>query len=62
MDHVKKWIKQLLCDHKVVLFVRNVYGDDVGLEGGKRSVWVCCKCDKTIRKNDLYRVLEDLHR
>lgn len=37
------WIKQLFCRHNYV-FLRNVYGDEINLLGGKRSIWICTKC------------------
>lgn len=42
-----KFIKRLLCDHgDGVSFVRNIYGDEINAFNGKRSIWVCNKCEK----------------
>ena len=40
-----KIIRRLFCRHEYK-FVRNIYGDEINLWGGKRSVWRCHKCGK----------------
>ena len=38
-------IRRILCKHDYV-FVRNIYGDEINIAGGKRSWWRCRKCGK----------------
>lgn len=36
---------RLFCRHDYV-FVRNLYGDQINVFGGARSIWQCSKCNK----------------
>ena len=38
------WIKSLFCSHDLV-FIRNIYGDEINMRDGARSVWQCKKCN-----------------
>lgn len=49
-----KLIKRMLCKHKNLKFIRNIYGDEINLTGG-RSWWVCTSCDRCKVKDSLYR-------
>jgi hypothetical protein len=40
-----KWLKSLACPH-VFTFYRNVYGDEINLLGGSRSIWRCIHCGR----------------
>lgn len=40
-----KFIKRLFCKHEYE-FVRNIYGDEINMVGGRRSWWRCKKCGK----------------
>jgi hypothetical protein len=46
------FLKQLFCTHHFV-FLRNVYGDERLLNGGKCSDWKCTKCGKLTYQEDL---------
>ena len=35
------WIKRLFCAHRYE-WVRNIYGDEINLSGGKRSLSTMC--------------------
>jgi hypothetical protein len=45
------WLKRIFCAHSYT-FVRNVYGDEINLLGGKRSVWRCTKCSNVQDRDD----------
>ena len=38
-------IRRILCKHEYA-FIRNIYGDEINMAGGKRSWWRCRKCGK----------------
>ena len=40
-----KWVKRLFCEHEYE-FVRNIYGDEINVCEGYRSIWKCKKCGK----------------
>lgn len=46
-------IKRLACKHEWE-FVRNIYGDEINLYGGRRSVWRCGRCGKAKLSKSLY--------
>jgi len=50
---LKNWVKSLFCAHRYA-FVRNVYGDEINMLGGKRSVWRCSKCRKIQDRDQLH--------
>lgn len=39
------WIKRLFCAHRYE-WLRNIYGDEINLSGGARSLWRCAECGK----------------
>lgn len=45
-----EWWGRLRCQHDLV-FVRNLYGDQIIEWGYKRSVWRCSKCSKVIAQD-----------
>lgn len=50
-------LRKILCKHKDIEFIRNVYGDEINQLSGKnivRSIWKCKNCGKIIYKGDLY--------
>ena len=52
-----KIIRRIFCKHKNLIFVRNIYGDEinqVSLKHTYRSIWVCEDCGKIIYKGELY--------
>lgn len=53
VKHMKTWLKRLLCKHKSLNWIRNIYGDEIILRGYKRSAWRCEHCDKIFYKNKL---------
>ena len=46
-------VKHLLCHHEYE-FVRNIYGDEINLLAGCRSVWRCKKCGRLLFSRKLY--------
>lgn len=52
-----KIIRRIFCKHKNLIFVRNIYGDEINqisLKHTYRSIWVCEDCGKIIYKGELY--------
>lgn len=47
---ILSFIRQLFCKHNYV-FIRNLYGDEINLHNGKRSLWQCTRCGKQIYMN-----------
>ena len=47
------FIKSLRCKHDY-RFVRNLYGDEINLYGGARSVWQCANCGKLQFRSNLF--------
>lgn len=43
---IKFIFQRLRCRHAELRFVRNLYGYEINLSGGKRSVWECRACEK----------------
>jgi len=39
------WIKRVFCAHRYE-WMRNIYGDEINMSGGKRSLWRCAECGK----------------
>lgn len=63
------WLKRLFCAHRYE-WMRNIYGDEINLSGGKRSLWGCAECGKVQARDELHddgdllhfaRVLERRH-
>lgn len=52
-----RFIRRLVCRHRDVHFVRNVYGDEINHLGGKRSVWRCQACAAIVYRADLHTML-----
>jgi hypothetical protein len=50
---VFKFLRRLFCQHDWS-FAGNLYGDQIIEWGGKRSVWTCVKCDKTVARDKLH--------
>lgn len=48
------FIRRLFCRHREFDFVRNIYGDEINLCGGKRSLWRCKGCGSAVLHADLY--------
>lgn len=50
-------IKRLMCKHKSIEFIRNVYGDEINVLSSDRmivrSIWKCKNCGKIIYKGRL---------
>ncbi len=43
---MRNLLKRLFCRHSDgTTFVRNIYGDEINMRGGKRSEWRCKRCD-----------------
>ena len=38
------WLRRLFCAHRYE-WMRNIYGDEINLSGGKRSLWDCAGCN-----------------
>lgn len=52
--NIKKYFSNLFCLHEKLEFVANIYGDQINIHHGKRSVWKCKSCGKLIYKDKLY--------
>jgi len=42
------FLRRLFCRHVYHDFVRNIYGDEIGMRNGCRSEWRCRKCGLAI--------------
>lgn len=49
-----KVLKRLFCNHKKLKFIRNIYGDEVNIKNGTRSIWKCENCGKLIFKDKIH--------
>ena len=47
------WLKRFFCAHHYE-WMRNIYGDEINLSGGKRSLWGCTACGKVQARDDLH--------
>ena len=47
------WLKRFFCAHRYE-WMRNIYGDEINLSGGKRSLWGCIECGKVQARDDLH--------
>lgn len=47
--------RRILCRHRNLVFVRNIYGDEINWCGGYRSVWQCCDCGRFVWSDKLYK-------
>ena len=48
---MKRFLKQIVCKHENLEFIRNIYGDEinrVSLKHIYRSIWKCKDCGKII--------------
>lgn len=48
------FLKRLACKHEW-RFVRNIYGDEINMAGGRRSWWRCPKCGACQCRDELYK-------
>lgn len=48
------FFRSLLCRHRSVSFVQNLYGDQIIEWGWKRSVWRCDRCGALVGRADLH--------
>jgi len=50
-------IKKLFCKHSNIVWIRNIYGDEINLISSSfktfRSIWKCKDCNKIILKEKL---------
>lgn len=42
-----------ICTHDFI-WLRNIYGDEINLHDGKRSIWCCSKCGKVEYRDELH--------
>ena len=47
------WLRRLFCAHRYE-WMRNIYGDEINLSGGKRSLWRCAECGKIHARDGLH--------
>lgn len=62
MKKIKRIFKSLFCKHKYIVFVRNIYGDEIDKISLKyifRSKWRCKCCGKIVYKDKLYPGIND---
>jgi hypothetical protein len=56
-DSLSGFIKRRFCgmfrNHRSAIWVRNVYGDEINLCGGCRSLWQCTYCGVFIYEREL---------
>ena len=55
---MKRFLKQIVCKHENLEFIRNIYGDEinrVSLKHIYRSMWKCKDCGKIIYKGELHK-------
>lgn len=51
---LSEWLARTSCSHAAGFeFVRNIYGDEINMLGGKRSVWRCSKCGNVQYRDEL---------
>lgn len=52
MTKLRAWFrlryKQFACEHRMTVFYRNIYGDEIHASGGKRQWRTCLDCGKFI--------------
>ena len=48
------FIKRLFCKHYKVVFVRDIWGDEIIEWGYKRSLWKCVKCGASVPSDYLH--------
>lgn len=51
-----RYLKSLFCRHRNLLFMRNIYGDEIFLAGGRRSIHLCRDCGSSVYRRELYPV------
>lgn len=52
-----KILKRLICNHRYIIFIKNIYGDEINALSTKktiRSIWKCIDCGKIIYSDSLY--------
>jgi hypothetical protein len=47
------WLKRFFCAHRYE-WMRNIYGDEINISGGKRSLWGCVECGKVQARDGLH--------
>jgi hypothetical protein len=52
-------INRIFCRHTKLLFVRNLYGDQINYSGGFRSTWECAECGKPFRRRALFPLADE---
>lgn len=58
MSTLRRLLHPLLCPLHDLLFVHNIYGDEI-LYTGKRSWWECSRCRARVGKLELYMGIEN---
>ena len=53
------FFKRLFCKHYKVVFVRNIWGDEIIEWGYKRSLWRCDKCGAIVPSEHLHNYEQD---
>ena len=53
MSWIRKFLQNHCCEHNYE-FIRNIYGDEVNMRDGARSIWQCHKCRKYKYEKELY--------
>lgn len=48
MNRFRTFFRQLLCSHQARYHIRNLYGDEIIVNGFKRSIWQCSDCGKVL--------------
>lgn len=49
VNFLQRIVRELSCFHNHgATFVRNIYGDEINVYGGKRSIWKCNNCQANL--------------
>ena len=51
---LERMVIRLKCKHYGLIFIMNLYGDQIIQHRWKRSMWRCAKCDKIIFDDKLF--------
>ena len=61
-DVVRRFARQVslfFCLHPNLKFVRNIYGDEINVWSGNRSIWRCRRCGRTVPQPFLSQYSKD---
>lgn len=59
LKRIRKECEKMKCQHDL-MFIKNIFGDEIIWSGYKRSIWKCTKCGKNKWNDKLYYTNESL--